>query len=426
MRIIQQCYFSLKACFITLGFYISSSLFFTQSALADDRSIDFWHWWNSAGEVQSIEVLNKYLTQNNINWEHKSPKNHSTNSYLNSFDDLIKAQQPNAAMMVSSGIQNYDTNFSLMHLDDIAQEQGWSDVIPYAIQATAKHQGHWVSAPINSHSTNWLWLNKALFSRLELPEPETWDDLIAILERAKALDIPVLAALNDDWEQALLFELVVISTGGLEFYRRLFVDQQPRDGDRYIFHESFLRLKQLTGFFADKSKNNTWNQNTALLADNQILMQVNGSWVDSELTALGALADIDYLCMPFPGTQGAYLFHSDHVIFFNAPNNRTEDQKQLARILLNKDFQRELSIASGASAVRVDISTEGFNSCGKKSIHNMRMANMRRAVMASLNNNDLFRIAHNYLQENITIETATRQVLTSVTQHAMPPSSSSQ
>lgn len=57
-------------------------------------------------------------------------------------------------------------------------------------------------------------------------EPETWDDLIVMLDRAKALDIPTLATMSDNWEQALLFELIVMSTGGLESYRRLFVDQQ--------------------------------------------------------------------------------------------------------------------------------------------------------------------------------------------------------
>ncbi len=396
------------------------------SAIAEERNIRFWHWWNSAGEVQNIEVLSKYLTQYNLVWDKEGPKQSSTSLYLNDLNDLLETQFPDAAMMVSSTIPSYNATFSLMHLDDIAQKQNWEEVIPHAIQNTAKHNGHWVSAPINSHSTNWLWVNKDLFSRLNLPEPETWNDLIAVLERAKALGIPALAALNDDWEQALLFELVVMNTGGLEFYRRFLVNHQFSADDKHILTQSFVRLEQLTGYFAENTSTSKWNQSSAMVKEGEVLMQIHGSWVNSELSVLGAKPDIDYLCMRFPGTQGAYLFHSDHVIFFNTPNSRVDNQQQMARMLLDKEFQRELSIASGASPARVDISTDGFNSCSKKSIHDLRMANMRRAVLASLNNKDLYKIVADYLKQETTIETAVNKALTAITQQSISATSNSQ
>ena len=398
-----------------------------RTAVADEDNIQFLHWWNSAGEVQSIDILNQYLTQKNLRWNNKEPSYSTTAAYLaNIADQLNTTQRPDAAMMVSSDIINYDKDFSLLSLDDVAQEQEWEEVIPYAIQDTAKQQGHWISAPINSHSTNWLWINKKLFSRLSLPEPETWNDLITVLEAAKALGIPTLATLNDDWEQTLLFELIVMSTGGLEFYRRFFVDRQFSDDDQHIIRDSFLRLKQLSQYFTAVTHETKWHQHTALLAQNKVLMQIHGSWVNSELTTLGAVADHDYLCLRFPGTQGAYLFHSDHVIFFNEPHNSVQNQKKLARILLDKEFQRELSIANGASPARVDIDTDGFNSCGKKSIHDLRMANMRRAVMASLNSKDLFKVVADYLQDKSSPQTAANQVITIFTKQPKSPLTNSQ
>ncbi len=394
-----------------LSLFCIVSILILSPAIAEERSIRLWHWWNSAGEAQSSKVLTKYLAQHNIHWNETDVKGASTSLYLNGIRSLLEEDRPDAALMTSSEIKSYDTEFDLIHFDDIAQEQGWEEVVPYAIQDSAKNQGHWASVPINSHSTNWLWINKRLFSRLNLPEPETWNDLITVLERAKTLGIPVLATLNDDWEQTLLFELVVMSTGGLEFYRRFFVDHQFNDGDKYILAESFIRLKQLTQYFTTARHAVKWHQHTALLSQDEVLMQVHGSWVNSELATLGAKADIDFLCMRFPGTQGAYLFHSDHVIFFNEPHNRVENQQQLARILLDKNFQRELSIASGASPARVDIDTDGFNSCSKKSIHDLRMANMRRAVMASLSNKDLYKIVADFLEDRTSAELSAKQVL---------------
>lgn len=395
-------------------------------SIAEERKIIFWHWWNSAGETQSIDVLTKYLTQYNLSWDKEEAIKNSTALYLHDINSLLETQLPDAAMMVSSNIHSYNAKFSLMHLHDIAQEQGWDEVVPHAIQDSAKHNGHWISAPINSHSTNWLWVNKDLFLRLDLPEPETWADLIAVLDRAKALNIPAIAALNDDWEQALLFELVVISTGGLEFYRRFFVNHQLSADDKHILTQSLLRLEQLTHYFAESTFTNNWNQSSAMVKQGEVLMQIHGSWVNSELSALGAKPDIDYLCMRFPDTQGAYLFHSDHVIFFNKQDNRANNRQQMARMLLDKEFQRELSIASGASPSRVDISTDGFNSCSKKSIHDLRMANMRRAVLASLRHEDLYKIVADYLKQETTTETAVNQVLIAITQQSISATSNSQ
>jgi glucose/mannose transport system substrate-binding protein len=103
-----------------------------------------------------------------------------------------------------------------------------------------------------------------------------------------------------------------------------------------------------------------------------------------------------------------------------------QNQKKLARILLDKEFQRELSIANGASPARVDIDTDGFNSCGKKSIHDLRMANMRRAVMASLNSKDLFKVVADYLQDKSSPQTAANQVITIFTKQPKSPLTNSQ
>lgn len=420
-----------KTCHNTLlliGILSLTSLSFmltVRTALANQDNMQFLHWWNSAGEVKSIDVLNTYLTQNNLHWPNKEPSYGSTAAYLANIAEQLKtSQRPDAAMMVSSDIRNYERDFSLLSLDAVAEEQNWDEVVPYAIQDTAKHHGHWISAPINSHSTNWLWINKKLFSSLSLPQPETWDDLIVVLEAANARGIPALATLNDDWEQTLLFELVVMSTGGLEFYRRFFVDLQFSEDDQSIIKESFIRLKQLSQYFTAATRETKWHQQTALLAQDKLLMQIHGSWVNSELTTFGAEAGQDYLCLRFPGTQGAYLFHSDHVIFFNEPHNSVKSQQKLAHILLDKEFQRELSIASGASPARVDIETDGFNSCSKKSIHDLRMANMRRAVMASLSSKELFKVVADYLEDQVNAETAAKQVIMLFT--LQPPLASSQ
>lgn len=388
------------------------------STVATDNNITVAHWWLSESELKNATVLKKHLSQYNLDWKNISADSNSTTDYLGNFQAwLTKSQRPDAAIVIGSAAITHINSQHFLQLDQIAQEQHWEDVIPYAIQATSKHKGHWISAPFNNHSTNWLWLNKTLFSQLDLPEPETWNDLIAALERAKQLGIPALVTLNSDWQQTQLFEMLLVATAGMESYRRIFIDNKIIETeDKRQLLTTFLRLKQISHYFSDNTLNSTWNEASNLLGQGKVLMQINGSWVNSELKNLGWKADEDYICLRFPDTQGAYIFNSDHFVFFKNGPATEKNQRQMARVLLDKEFQRDLSMISGAAPVRVDISTKGFDSCTKKNVHDLRMANMRHAVIPIISNPKLFKIVNDYLVLKTTAEQATEQALALFTQ----------
>ena len=388
------------------------------STAATDNNITVAHWWLSESELKSATVLKKHLSQYNLDWKNISADDNSTTGYLGNIQSwLTQSQRPDAAIVIGSSAFAHNSAEHFLQLDQVAEEQSWEDVIPYAIQATSKHKGHWISAPFNNHSTNWLWLNKTLFSQLDLPEPETWNDLIAVLDRAKQLGIPALVTLNSDWQQTQLFEMLLVATARMESYRRIFIDNTIIETeDKRQLLTTFLRLKQISRYFSDNTLKSTWNEASDLLGQGKVLMQINGSWVNSELKNLGWKADEDYLCLRFPDTQGAYIFNSDHFVFFKNGPAAAKNQRQMARALLDKEFQRDLSMVSGAAPVRVDISTIGFDNCTKKNVHDLRMANMRNAVIPMISNPKLLKTVSDYLALKTTAEQASDLTLALFTQ----------
>ena len=52
-------------------------------------------------------------------------------------------------------------------------------MVPSALQRFVKHDGKWISAPVNVHSTNWVWANKKIFDELKLGE----SNIIVIQEK---------------------------------------------------------------------------------------------------------------------------------------------------------------------------------------------------------------------------------------------------
>jgi hypothetical protein len=78
---------------------------------------------------------------------------------------------PTAVQMLGFSIQDWAAEGALANLDDLAAEQGWADVVPAALQRFSTYDGHWVAAPVNVHSTNWVWANTALMAELGIEQP---------------------------------------------------------------------------------------------------------------------------------------------------------------------------------------------------------------------------------------------------------------
>lgn len=179
------------------------------SADAAAPVVEVSSWWVSEGEAASLRVIQKHVEAQGLRWRQRIAAGSGTSRY----GDVLKrwvaqGRPPMAAQVIGYDIHEWARQGKLAILDDVAREQEWDEVVPYGIQHLSKYQGHWVAAPINAHSTNWLWVNHAQFARLNLAPPDTWDDLVAMLERARAAGIIPLAMGREPWEHTLLFESV--------------------------------------------------------------------------------------------------------------------------------------------------------------------------------------------------------------------------
>lgn len=124
---------------------------------------------------------------------------------------------PTAVQMLGFDIQDWAAEGALGNLDAVAAAEGWDAVFPAALQAFSKYDGHWVSAPVNLHSTNWVWANKAVLDQLGLARPTTWDDFVAAMQAVEDAGLVGLAHGEQPWQEATMFDGVVLPTGGPEF-----------------------------------------------------------------------------------------------------------------------------------------------------------------------------------------------------------------
>lgn len=371
---------SLK-CFVALA----CVLWWGSPVWASDEVVEVSHWWVSDGERSSIDVIRRHVEREGLRWQAEAAAGSGTSRYSDVLRQRVDAgRPPMASQVIGYDIHEWASQGKLVVLDDVAREQEWDEVVPYDIQHLSKYQGHWVAAPINAHSTNWLWINGPQFARLGLVPPDTWPDLLAILEKAKTAGLIPLAIGREQWEHTLLFESVAVGAGGAEFYRRVFLDLNPNARDIQVLEGIFRRFGQLRPYLDPGFTKRSWDQATDLVRSGKALMQVQGSWVNGEFHHHSMVPGRDYECLRFPDTQGVFLFNSDQYMFFTESTASDETRNAFVRTLMRIELQRELNIATGAAPARVDVPRESFNRCGQQAITDMRGANMRRTLMGSI------------------------------------------
>ncbi|MBU2874652.1 ABC transporter substrate-binding protein [Marinobacter salexigens] len=350
-----------------------------------NNTVDILHWWVSEGEENSIGIIQRYIEKQGLGWHAEAVAGSGTYRFSDELRKRVASgNPPMASQAIGYDIRDWARQGKLLNLDNIAEEYQWDEVIPFAIQHLSKYQGHWVGVPINTHSTNWLWVNHAQLTRLGLKQPDTWPDLINMLNTAKASGLIPIAIGREAWEHTLLFESVAAGAGGAEFYRRVFLDLDPTALDMKIIDQIFQRMSMLRNFLDAGAITRNWNQATELVLSGQALLQVQGSWVDGEFNASGLVPGRDYDCYRFPDTQGLVLFNSDQYILFKDHVVEPETRNTFVKTLMDVELQRDLNIATGAAPARVDVPRADFNQCGQQAINDMRAANMRRAMLGSI------------------------------------------
>lgn len=354
------------------------------SVQAGERpSVELFHWWVTDGELDALNVVRRHVEAQGLSWQDVPLVDNEKVEYRRELRRRITiGRAPMAAQVIGYDVQHLADEGRLRVLDDIARREQWDEVVPVSVQQLSKHRGHWVAVPINIHSTNWIWVNRELMQRLGLKAPDTWEDLLFALERARAAGIVPLAIGDAAGQHLLLFESVAAGTGGAEFYRRVFLEMRPTRQDVGTLKKVLERMSVLRGYIGPQQRPLTWAQANALVRSRHALMQVQGSWAESEFSHAGLVPGRDYECYRFPDTQGLVLFNSDQIVMFkDAADTPTQDA--FASTLMDIALQHELNIVTGSVPARVDVPTAGFNLCGEQAIKDLRAASVRRDLLES-------------------------------------------
>lgn len=285
-------------------------------------NVEVLHWWTSGGEAAALDVLKKDLEGKGISWTDMPVAGGGGTEAMTVLRARVTAgNAPTAVQMLGFDILDWAKEGALGNLDEVAAKEGWDKVIPTALQQFSKYDGHWIAAPVNVHSTNWLWINKAALDKAGGKEPTSWEELVALLDNFKAQGITPVAHGGQPWQDATIFDAVVLSLGN-DFYKQAFIDLDPAalSGDK--MKEAFDRLAKLRSYVDDNFSGRDWNLASAMVIEGKAGVQFMGDWAKGEFIKAGKKPGSDFVCMRFPGTQGSVTFNSDQFAMFKVADDK--------------------------------------------------------------------------------------------------------
>ena len=357
----------------------------TGAALAQE-SVEVLHWWTSGGEAAALNVLKQNLEKEGVAWQDMPVAGGGGEQAMTVLRSrATSGNPPTAAQMLGFDIQDWGALGVVGNLDDLAAAEGWDKVIPAALQNFSKYDGHWIAAPVNIHSTNWMWASKAAFDKAGITAvPANWDELIAALDKLKAAGITPIAHGGQPWQDATVFEAVVVSTGGPEFYKKALNDFDPEALGSDTMKQVFDRMTQLRGYFDENFSGREWNLSSAMVIEGKAGVQFMGDWAKGEFISAGKVPGTDFLCARFPGTQGTVMFNADQFVMFAVGDDKRSAQTKLASAIENPAFQIAFNKVKGSVPARTDISDAEFDDCAKKGMKDLAEASAAGTLFGSL------------------------------------------
>ncbi|MCD6006839.1 ABC transporter substrate-binding protein [Halomonas sp. IOP_31] len=354
---------------------------------AQAAEIEVLHWWTSGGEAKAANMLKEKLEAKGHTWKDFAVAGGGGDSAMTVLKSrAISGNPPAVAQIKGPLIQEWGEMGFLGNIDPIAQQENWDSFLPAQLAADNKVDGKYAAVPVNIHRVNWLWANPEVLAKAGIDGlPSTWDEFFAAAKKIREAGFIPLAHGGQPWQDATVFEVVMMGIGGADFYRKAFVELDPEALTSDTMIESLKTFKKLRGTMDPNIAGRDWNQATSMVINGEAAMQIMGDWAKGEFTAAGLTAGEDYLCEAAPMTEHMFSYNVDSFAMFKVDSEgKKQAQQDLASLILSKDFQTTFNKTKGSIPVRLDVPLEGFDSCAKASRKAFDAASEGNGLLPSL------------------------------------------
>lgn len=391
-----------------IGLRLSLTLFTVLNILSHEaqaKELEVLHWWTSGSESLSMNILKERFESTGNVWKNSPITGGSGVELTRALKARVGTGTPPSVVQIKTGaIKEWGDMGAFEDMSALAKEMNWKTIMPESLNNALKYKGKYVAVPVNIHRHNWLWVNKKVFEKAGAKIPTTLDEFFDAADKIKKVGLIPIAHGGEDWQDATLFEDIVMAVGGAEFHQKALVDLDPTALGGPTMIKVFDTMRRISTYLQPDRKGLAWDKATQMLIDDKAGMQFMGDWAKGEFLVKGKKPGKDFACVPAPGTDGQFLYLSDLFGMFKTQKSSLEEQKTLVKLVLDPKFQIEFNKKKGSIPVRTDIAMTEFDDCAKASQQNFIAASRSIKLQPSLTHG---MVAHADLQNAIVKVVAT-------------------
>ncbi len=356
------------------------------AAQAQQSSVEVLHFWTSGGEAAALNVLKGRLDKQGVKWNDMPVAGGGGEQAMTAVRARVTSgNPPTAVLLMGFDLTDWANQKVLADLNPLAQKEGWDKVVPDAVKRFTKFDGKWISAPLAIHSINWVWANKEVLAKSGVAaEPRTWDEFIAAAEKVQKAGYVGLAHGGQAWQEATMFDSVVLATGGADFYRKAFIELDAKALGSPTMAKVFERMGQLRRLVDKDFSGRDWNVASGMVIGGKAGFQIMGDWAKGEFTNAKKQPGADYLCFPVPGTQGSVSFLSNQFAMFKVGGDKADAQMKMASASLDPGVQSAFNVLKGSVPARTDVPDAAFDACGTRAMKELAEASRKNTLVGSI------------------------------------------
>jgi glucose/mannose transport system substrate-binding protein len=348
--------------------------------------VEVLHWWTSGGEAKSAAVLKALLEDAGHTWKDFAVAGGGGDTAMTVLRSrVVSGNPPTAAQVKGPQIQQWGEEGVLTNLDSVAQAGQWDRLLPTVVADIMKYNGHYVAVPVNVHRINWMWCNPEIFRKADASIPTTWEEFDAAARKIQQAGFVPVAFGGQAWQEATVFETVVLGIGGPRFYKQALVDADPAALQSATMVKCLEIFKNIKKYTDKDAPGRDWNLATAMVIQGKAAMQFMGDWAKGEFIAAGKKPNIDFVAVPAPQTSGSFLFNIDSFIMFEVKDkNARAAQQAMARLILEPRFQEVFNVNKGSIPVRLGMPRKAFDDAALRSLDEFASAAAGSTLLPSM------------------------------------------
>ncbi|MBB3934683.1 ABC transporter substrate-binding protein [Aureimonas phyllosphaerae] len=339
----------------------------TGAAAQEPNRAEVMHWWTSGGEAAGVRVFADAYEKAGGTWVDAAIAG-GQNLRAAAINRIVGGNPPTSSQF-NTGRQFDDLvgQGLLVDLDTVAGEGKWRDVIPAPIVNAASREGKFYAVPVNIHGHNWMFYNTATLQKAGITEaPKTFDAFFADMDKLKAAGVTPIAWGGQPWQEALVFDAVLLGQGGRDLFLKVYRDKDEEAITSEAFQKVAETFHRMRDYVDAGAPGRNWNDATNMVITGQAGVQIMGDWAKGDFIAAGMTPGDDAGCALVPGETG-YVMGGDVFVFPKLGGGAaTEAQNLLARTMLDPATQIAFNEKKGSIPVRTDVDVSGMDACARR------------------------------------------------------------